>query len=148
MVKAAWSEVTATCVRNCFRKSGFVDTQPEAEPDASDGKSVGDLWKPVIDSDMGGGDLRWDGFVCADDDADTVKPCSGEGSGNEVRGKSDSEELDAYDDQMSEPAPISAPVAILYIDDPFKQLVCGEGLGEEHMAALNKPETILITFVL
>ncbi|KAH9372424.1 hypothetical protein HPB48_017535 [Haemaphysalis longicornis] len=36
MVKAAWSRVTATCVRNCFRKAGFVNTQPEAEADASD----------------------------------------------------------------------------------------------------------------
>ncbi|KAH9365768.1 hypothetical protein HPB48_016846 [Haemaphysalis longicornis] len=52
MVKSAWSEVTATCVRNCFRKAGFVDTQPEAEPDASDGQSGGDLWQRVIDSDM------------------------------------------------------------------------------------------------
>ncbi|KAH9381745.1 hypothetical protein HPB48_010564 [Haemaphysalis longicornis] len=52
MVKAAWSEVTATCVRNCFRKASFVDTQPEAEPDASDGQSGGDLWQRVIDSDM------------------------------------------------------------------------------------------------
>ncbi|KAH9378808.1 hypothetical protein HPB48_001702 [Haemaphysalis longicornis] len=51
MVKA-WSEVTATCTPNCFRKAGFVDIQPEAEPDASDGQSSGDLWQRVIDSDM------------------------------------------------------------------------------------------------
>ncbi|KAH9378862.1 hypothetical protein HPB48_022632 [Haemaphysalis longicornis] len=26
-VNVAWSEVTATCVQNCFRNAGFVDTQ-------------------------------------------------------------------------------------------------------------------------
>ncbi|KAH9375210.1 hypothetical protein HPB48_012888 [Haemaphysalis longicornis] len=51
-MKAAWSEVTATCVRNCFRKAGFVDTQPAVEPDASNGQSGGDLWQRVMDSDM------------------------------------------------------------------------------------------------
>ncbi|KAH9362083.1 hypothetical protein HPB48_002061 [Haemaphysalis longicornis] len=53
MVKAAWSEVTATYVRNCFRKAGFVNTQPQAEPDACDSQSGGDLWQRVIDTDMG-----------------------------------------------------------------------------------------------
>ncbi|KAH9378777.1 hypothetical protein HPB48_011183 [Haemaphysalis longicornis] len=52
MVKADWSEVTATCAGNCFRKSGFVDTQLEARPDASDGQSGSDLWHRVIDSHM------------------------------------------------------------------------------------------------
>ncbi|KAH9379433.1 hypothetical protein HPB48_007891 [Haemaphysalis longicornis] len=125
MVKAAWSEVTATCVRNCFRKAGFVDTQAQVEFDASDGQSGGDLWQRVIDSDMGGGghDLRWDDLVCADDDADTLKSCSDEGIGKEMRGKSDSEELGADDDETSEPAPISQPVATRNIEDLLKQLV-------------------------
>ncbi|KAH9370735.1 hypothetical protein HPB48_016163 [Haemaphysalis longicornis] len=66
MVKAAWSEVAAISVRNCFRKAGFADTEREAEPDASDGQSGGNLWQRVIDCDMGGHDLGWDDFVCAD----------------------------------------------------------------------------------
>ncbi|KAH9379301.1 hypothetical protein HPB48_004496 [Haemaphysalis longicornis] len=53
MVKAPWLKVKATCVRNCFRKACFVDTQPEAEPDASDGQTGGDLWQPVVDSNRG-----------------------------------------------------------------------------------------------
>ncbi|KAH9374830.1 hypothetical protein HPB48_011131 [Haemaphysalis longicornis] len=52
IMKAAWSEVTATCVRNCFRKAAFVDTQPEAKPDACDGQPRGDLWQRVMDSYM------------------------------------------------------------------------------------------------
>ncbi|KAH9363820.1 hypothetical protein HPB48_021106 [Haemaphysalis longicornis] len=62
---------------------------------------------------------------------------------NEVRGKSDAEESDADDDETSEPAPISAPIAMGYIPD-LKQLVYAKGLGEEHAAALNKLETALI----
>ncbi|KAH9373247.1 hypothetical protein HPB48_004992 [Haemaphysalis longicornis] len=86
MVKAAWSEVTATCVWNCFRS-----------------QSGGGLWQRVSDSDMrkGGGDhLDWDDFVCADEDADTAEPCTDEGIVNEVRGKSDAEESDADDDKL------------------------------------------------
>ncbi|KAH9377574.1 hypothetical protein HPB48_013670 [Haemaphysalis longicornis] len=86
VVKAAWSEVTATCVRNCFRKAGFVDKQPEAEPDASDGQSGGDLRKRGIDCVMGSHDLGWDDLVCADKDADTAQPCTDEDIVNEVCG--------------------------------------------------------------
>ncbi|KAH9359644.1 hypothetical protein HPB48_018263 [Haemaphysalis longicornis] len=32
--------------------ANFVDTQPEAEPDAFDGQPAGDLFQRVIDSDM------------------------------------------------------------------------------------------------
>ncbi|XP_077559248.1 uncharacterized protein LOC144174411 [Haemaphysalis longicornis] len=135
MVKAARSQVAATCVRNCFRKAGFVDAKPESEPDSSDGQSSGNLRQRVIDSDMGGHDLGWDDFVCADEDADTAEPCTEEGIVNEARGKSDAEESDADDDETSEPAPISAPVY-------------AKGLGEEHAAALNKLETALITSAL
>ncbi|KAH9371646.1 hypothetical protein HPB48_000500 [Haemaphysalis longicornis] len=133
MVKAAWAEVAASCVRNCFRKAGFVDTQPESEHDASD----------VIDSDMGDHDLGWDDLVCADEDADTAEPCTDEGIVNEVRGKSDAEESDADDDETSEPAPISAPIAMGYIED-LKQLLYAKGLGEEHAAGLNKLEAAFI----
>ncbi|KAH9372477.1 hypothetical protein HPB48_016364 [Haemaphysalis longicornis] len=53
MVKAAWLVVTATCTRNCFRKPGFVDTQPEAaKPDNSDWQPGGDLWQRDLDYDM------------------------------------------------------------------------------------------------
>ncbi|KAH9381012.1 hypothetical protein HPB48_008226 [Haemaphysalis longicornis] len=51
----------------------------------------------------------------ADEDADTAEPCTDEGSVNEVRGKSDAEESDTDDDDTSEPAPISAPIAMGYI---------------------------------
>ncbi|KAH9383745.1 hypothetical protein HPB48_025511 [Haemaphysalis longicornis] len=74
MVTDAWSEVTGICVWNCFHKAGFVDRQPETEPDASDGQSGGDLWQRDIDSDMGGHDLGWNEFVCANEDADTAEP--------------------------------------------------------------------------
>ncbi|KAH6945079.1 hypothetical protein HPB50_007139 [Hyalomma asiaticum] len=85
----------------------------------------------------------WDDFVTADDDADTAEPCTNEGTVNEVRGKSDSEESDDDDDETLEPAPTSVPVAIGYIDS-LRQLVYAKGLGEEHAAALNKLETTLI----
>ncbi|KAH9362838.1 hypothetical protein HPB48_015199 [Haemaphysalis longicornis] len=109
MVKAAWSEVAATFMQNCFRKVGLVDTQPESEPDASD----------VIDSDMEGHDLGWADFVCADEDADTALLCTDEGIVNEVRGKSVTEESDADDGETSEPARISAPIAMGYVEDLF-----------------------------
>ncbi|KAK8768954.1 hypothetical protein V5799_014581 [Amblyomma americanum] len=40
MMKAAWAEVTATCVRNCFCKAGFVNTVSDAEPDTSEAEEV------------------------------------------------------------------------------------------------------------
>ncbi|KAH9366376.1 hypothetical protein HPB48_018137 [Haemaphysalis longicornis] len=118
MVNAAWSEVTTTCVPNCFRKAGFVDTQPEAQPDASDGQSGGDLWQRVIDSDMVAGTIS---FV-------QMKMLP-------LRNHARTRESDANDDETSEPAPISAPVSMGYIED-FKQLVYAKGLGEDHAASL------------
>lgn len=148
MVKASWAEVTATCVQNCFRKAGFADVGPDADPEASEeDHSGGDLWQRVVDSDVGGRDICWDDFVTADDDADTAEPCTDEGIVNEVRGKSDSEESDDDDDETLEPAPTSVPVAIGYIDS-LRQLVYAKGLGEEHAAALNKLETTLIASAL
>ncbi|KAH6927452.1 hypothetical protein HPB50_003630 [Hyalomma asiaticum] len=132
LVKALWAEVTATCVQNCFRKDGFADVGPDADPEASE-------------EDHSGGDL--DDFVTANDDADAAEPCMDEGIVNEVRGKSDSEESDDDDDETLEPAPTSVPVAIGYIDS-LRQFVYAKGLGEEHAAALNKLETTLIASAL
>lgn len=101
------------------------------------------MWQRVIGSDMGGHDLGWDDFVCAHEDADSAELCTDEGIVNEVRGKSDAEESDADNDETSEPAPISAPVAMGYIED-LKQVVYAKGFGKEHAAALNKLETALI----
>ncbi|KAH9367982.1 hypothetical protein HPB48_022391 [Haemaphysalis longicornis] len=70
----------------------------------------------------GGHDFGWDDFVCADEDADTWEPCMDEGIVKEVLGKSDVEESDADDDETSEPASTSAPIAITYIED-LKQVV-------------------------
>ncbi|KAH9372939.1 hypothetical protein HPB48_019264 [Haemaphysalis longicornis] len=109
--------VTSTCVRNSLLKAGFVDTQPGDEPDASVGQSGSDLWQRVIDSEIGGHDLGWYDFVCADENADTAEPCKDQGIVNEVLGKSDAEESDADDDETSDPAPISAPVAMGYMED-------------------------------
>ena len=140
-------EVTPTCVQNCFRKAGFVDVGPDAEPEApEEDRSGGDLWQRVVDSDMGERDTCWEDFITADDDADTAEPCTDEGIVNEVRGKSDSEESDD-DDETLEPAPTSVPVASGYIDS-LRQLVYAKGLGKEHDAALNKLETVLITSAL
>ncbi|KAH6941761.1 hypothetical protein HPB50_023567 [Hyalomma asiaticum] len=148
MVKASWAEVTATCVQNCFRKAGFADVGPDADPEASEeDHSGGDLWQLVVNSDMGGRDMCWDDFVTADDDADTAEPCTDEGIVNEVHGKSDSEESDDDNDETLEPAPTSVPVAIGYIDS-LRQLVCAKGLGEEHAVAFNKLETTLIASAL
>ncbi|KAH6931008.1 hypothetical protein HPB50_021319 [Hyalomma asiaticum] len=126
MVKASWAEVTATCVQNCFRKPGFVDIGPDADPEASEeDHSGGDLWQRVVD--IGGRDICWDDFVTADDDADTAEPCTDEGIVNEVRCKSDSEESDDDDDETLEPAPTSMPVAIGYIDS-LRQLVSARSM--------------------
>ncbi|KAH7969443.1 hypothetical protein HPB52_022367 [Rhipicephalus sanguineus] len=124
MVKASWAEVTAACVQNCFRKAGFVDVRPDAEPEASEkDHSGGDLWQHVLDSDTGEREICWDYFITADDDADTVELCTDEGIVNEVCGKSDLEESDDdYDDETLEPAPTRVPVAIGYINS-LRQLV-------------------------
>ncbi|KAH9375475.1 hypothetical protein HPB48_011501 [Haemaphysalis longicornis] len=137
MVKAALSKVTATRVRNRFRKAGFVDTQPEAEPDVSGGQSGGDLWQRVIDSKMGRHDIGSDDFACAYKDADTAEPCTDEGIVNEVRGKSDAEESDADDDESSEACAYKCACC-------NGLLVYAKGLGEDHAAVLNKLETALI----
>ncbi|KAH6936237.1 hypothetical protein HPB50_015029 [Hyalomma asiaticum] len=118
-------------------KSTVADVGPDANPEVSEeDHSSGDLWQRVVDSDMGGRDIRWDDFVTADDDADTAEPCTDEGIVNEVRGKSDSEESDDDDDETLEPAPTSVPVAVGYIDS-LRQLVYAKGLGEEH--AVERP---------
>ncbi|KAH9372060.1 hypothetical protein HPB48_019003 [Haemaphysalis longicornis] len=85
---------------------------------------------------MGGHDLGWDDFACADEDADTDEPCTDEGIVNEMRGKSHAEESDADDYETTEPSPISAPIAMGCIEDP-KQLFYTKGLREELAAALN-----------
>ncbi|KAH6928129.1 hypothetical protein HPB50_012120 [Hyalomma asiaticum] len=73
VVKAAWTEVMATCVQNCFRKASFVDVGPDAEPKASEEKhSNGNLWQHIVDSNMGGQDMCWDGFISHDDDVDSA----------------------------------------------------------------------------
>ncbi|KAH7971790.1 hypothetical protein HPB52_002789 [Rhipicephalus sanguineus] len=96
---------------------------------------------------MGERDICWEDFITADDDADTAGPCTDEGIVNEARGKSDLEESDDDDDDETlELAPTSVPVAIGYIDR-LRQLVYAKGPGEEHAAALNKLETVLITSV-
>ncbi|KAH7961419.1 hypothetical protein HPB52_008913 [Rhipicephalus sanguineus] len=44
MLKCLWTEVTATCVQNSFRKAGFIDVKPDGEPEASEeNRSGGDL---------------------------------------------------------------------------------------------------------
>ncbi|KAK8765187.1 hypothetical protein V5799_032204 [Amblyomma americanum] len=142
MMKAAWAEVAATCVRNCFRKAGFVDTVSNAKPDVSEDDQPGeDLWQRVVDSDMWGHDTGWNDFISVDGDAYTAELCTDEGIVSEVRGDSDTEESD--EDETSEPAPISVPVGMGYIES-LRQLVYAKGLGEEHASALNKLETSLI----
>ncbi|XP_049267374.1 tigger transposable element-derived protein 6-like [Rhipicephalus sanguineus] len=112
MLKDSWTEVTATCVQNCFRKAGFTDVGPDAEPEApEEHRSGGDLWQCVVDSDMGEQNICWKDFITADDDADTAEPCMDEGIVNEVRGRSGSEESDDDDDETLELAPTSVPVA-------------------------------------
>ncbi|KAH6927498.1 hypothetical protein HPB50_004566 [Hyalomma asiaticum] len=79
MVKAAWTEVTPTCVRNCFCKAGCVHLEPDADPEASeDDQSGSDLWQ-CVDSNVGGHDIGWDDFISADDAADTAQPYTDKG---------------------------------------------------------------------
>ncbi|KAH9360057.1 hypothetical protein HPB48_020283 [Haemaphysalis longicornis] len=90
-----------------------------------------------------GRDLCLDDLICADEDADTAEPCTVEGIVNEVRGKGDAKESEADNVETSEPAPISAPVAMGYMED-LKQLVYAKGLGGGHVAALKELGTALI----
>ncbi|KAH7979060.1 hypothetical protein HPB49_007957 [Dermacentor silvarum] len=81
MVKAAWAEVTAACVWNCFRKAGFVDVVSDGEPGTfEEDQSGGDLWQRIVDFDMGGHDIGWGGFISADEDTDIAEPCTDEAS--------------------------------------------------------------------
>ncbi|KAH9371365.1 hypothetical protein HPB48_012593 [Haemaphysalis longicornis] len=60
-VKAAWSKMKTTCLRNCFRDAGFVDSQPEAEAGAFDGHCGGHFVQRVIDSEMVA--MTWAGTI-------------------------------------------------------------------------------------
>ncbi|KAK8767349.1 hypothetical protein V5799_005870 [Amblyomma americanum] len=83
----------------------------------------------------------WNDFISVDDDADTAESCMNKGIVSELRDESDAEESD--EDETTEPAPISAPVAMGYIES-LRQLTNAKGLGEVHASALNKQETSLI----
>ncbi|KAH8025420.1 hypothetical protein HPB51_007732 [Rhipicephalus microplus] len=55
-----------------------------------------------------GWDICCDDLITADDDADTVEPCTDGGIVNEVRGESDLEQSDCENDEALEPAPHAA----------------------------------------
>ncbi|KAH7964741.1 hypothetical protein HPB49_001088 [Dermacentor silvarum] len=142
IVKVAWAEVTAACVRNCFRIASFFDVVPDAEPDASEeNQSSGNLGQRVVISNMRGHDIGWDYFISADKDADIVEPCTDKGAICEVWAESNAEESD--DVETSEPAPITTPVAMGYIYG-LGQLVYAKRLSEDHTSALNKLESAFI----
>lgn len=146
MLKAAWMELTAECIANCFRKAGFMGPGTEDAIDhPQEGRSHEDLWQRVVDTQLAGPDVAWDDFVSADDDADIAEPCTDEAIVREVRALPDCPETDEDDDEDAAlpPVAVNASTAIGYIAS-LKELVCSRGLGDEHITALEKLETAVM----
>ncbi|XP_065286853.1 tigger transposable element-derived protein 6-like [Dermacentor albipictus] len=146
MLKAAWMELTAECIENCFRKAGFMGTGTEDAIDhPPEGRSHEDLWQRVVDTQLAAPDVAWDDLVSADDDADIAEPCTDEAIVREVRALPDCPETDEdYDEDAAlPPVAVNASTAIGYIAS-LKELLCSRGLGDEHITALEKLETAVM----
>ncbi|XP_065280886.1 tigger transposable element-derived protein 6-like [Dermacentor albipictus] len=144
MLKAAWMELTAECIENCFRKAGFMGPGFEDAIDhPPEGRSREYLWQRVVDTQLAGPDVAWDDFVSADDDADIAEPCTDEAIVREVRTLPDCPETDEDEDAALPPVAVNASTAIGYIAS-LKELVCSRGLGDEHITALEKLETAVM----
>ncbi|XP_065310177.1 uncharacterized protein [Dermacentor albipictus] len=141
-LKAAWMELTAECIENCFRKAGFMGPGTEDAIDhPPEGRSYQDLWQRVVDTQLAGPDVAWDDFVSAHDDADIAEPCTDEAIVREMRALPDCPEIDEDGDEDAAlpPLAVNASSAIGYIAS-LKELVCCRGLGDEHITALEKLE--------
>ncbi|EEC00659.1 centromere protein B, putative [Ixodes scapularis] len=109
MLKAAWMELTAECIADCFRKAGFMGPGTEDAIDhPQEGRSHEDLWQRVVDTQLAGPDVAWDDFVSADDDADIAEPCTDEAIVREVRALPDCPETDEDDDEDAALPPVAA----------------------------------------
>nr|XP_050028221.2 tigger transposable element-derived protein 6-like [Dermacentor andersoni] len=146
MLKAAWMELTAECIENCFRKAGFMGPGTEdAINHPPEGRSHEELWQRVVDTQLAGPDVAWDDFVSADDDTDIAEPCTDEAIVREVRALPDCPETDEDNDEDAAlpPVAVNASTAIGYIAS-LKELVCSRGLGDEHITTLEKLETAVM----
>ncbi|KAM7309619.1 tigger transposable element-derived protein 6-like [Ixodes scapularis] len=140
MLKAAWMELTAECIANCFRKAGFMGPGTEDAIDhPQEGRSHEDLWQRVVDTQLAGPDVAWDDFVSADDDTDIAEPCTDEAIVREVRALPDCPETDEDDDEDAAlpPVAVNASTAIGYIAS-LKELVCSRGPRRQYSAAFKR----------
>lgn len=113
----------------------------DGEPNTSEeDQSTGNWWQCIFNVNMAGYDKGWNDFI-SDDYAYIVELCMYEGIISEVWVDSDAKESD--DDETSEPAPVSAPIAMCYTEG-LRQPVYAKGLGRELASVLNKLETTLV----
>ncbi|XP_064461997.1 tigger transposable element-derived protein 6-like [Ornithodoros turicata] len=148
MIKASWMEISSQCILHCFRKAGFMDAVNEDDAVVDTCQQDGlheELWKRVVDADLADPSIDWDDFVGADDGADIAEPFTDEGIVSEVRAECDPQDSDENDENAEPPpATVSSSVAIEYIAS-LKRLVCSKELGDDHLAALNKLESAVIS---
>ncbi|XP_064468388.1 tigger transposable element-derived protein 6-like [Ornithodoros turicata] len=131
MIKASWMEISR---------------QYDAVVDAcqQDGLHK-ELWKRVVDADLADPSIGWDDFVGADDGADIAEPFTDEGIASKVTAECDPQDSDENDENAEPPpATVSSSAAIEYIAS-LKRLVCSKALGDDHLAALNKLESAVIS---
>lgn len=108
------------------------------------------MWKRVVDAELAGPDVAWEEFRYADDDVEIAEPCTDEGIVREVQALHDSNasgDEDDGDDMESPPEIVSVSTALSYIAS-LKELVCRRDMGGDHVAALNRHESAVLSSAL
>lgn len=79
MLEAAWIQLTAEGIANCFRKVRFVGPVTiDKVVEWPRNPTQVELWQCIIDAQLARPDVAWNEFVGADDDTEIAEPCTDE----------------------------------------------------------------------